>query len=216
MNVRDVMTTEVWSVTPDTPLKDVASILVTANISGVPVCDSERHVLGVVSERDIIVKEQPHVVPPGRIVRILLPREDDEVKAGAHTAGEAMTSPALTIGPHRHVAEAARLLVENEVKRLPVVDQDGRLVGIVTRTDLVRLFARRDDVVAAEIRDEVLRGALWLEPGDVHVQVQSGEVRLEGEVESESDAEVLPRLVARVPGVVAVESHLRVRQRITG
>ena len=81
MNVRDVMTREVWSVTLDTPLKEVATMLVTANVSGVPVCDSERHVLGVVSERDIIVKEQPRAVEHGRIARLLLPEDEDEVKA---------------------------------------------------------------------------------------------------------------------------------------
>jgi CBS domain-containing protein len=216
MNVRDVMTTEVWSVTPDTPLKEVAAMLVTASVSGVPVCDSDRHVLGVVSERDIIVKEQLRPEAPGRLTRLLLPDDEDKVKAEAHTAGEAMTSPALTTKRRAASATCRCGPIELEIKRLPVVDEDGRLVGIVTRTDLVRLFARRDDVVAAEIRDEVLRGALWLQPEDVHVHVQAGEVRLDGEVESESDAEVLPRLVARVPGVVAVDSRLRVRPGVAG
>jgi len=99
MKIRDVMTTQVWSVTPETPLKDVAAMLVTANVSGLPVCDSDRRVMGVVSERDIIVKEQLWPEQPGRIARLLAPADEDQAKAEAHVAGEAMTSPALTIGP---------------------------------------------------------------------------------------------------------------------
>ena len=218
MQVRDVMTTDVRSVRPETSLKDVAVLLVKTGISGVPVRDEAGRVLGVVSEQDILLKEQgPPDRPDGALRRVFRRVDEAEVaKAAARTASEAMTAPPVTIAPERAVAAAARLLVEHGIKRLPVVDRDGRLVGIVTRTDLVRVFTRSDPEIEREIQDEVLERALWAQPGDVQVTVKSGEVLLVGEVEHARDAEVLPRLVARVPGVVSVDCRVRGRLPIPG
>jgi CBS domain-containing protein len=119
-----------------------------------------------------------------------------------------MTSPATTIGAERHVSEAARLMTEKGIKRLPVVDADGELVGIVTRSDLVRAFARPDDEIEREIREDVVRRALWIEDKALDLRVERGEVTLSGELERRSDAELLPPFVARVPGVVTVRSDL--------
>jgi osmotically-inducible protein OsmY len=101
-------------------------------------------------------------------------------------------------------------MIEESVNRLPVVD-DGTLVGIVTRADIVRAFTRTDDEIAEEIREEILARTLWIEPGKVTMEVVDGIVRLEGEVDSEADAELLPVFVARVPGVVSVRTTLRTR-----
>jgi CBS domain-containing protein len=121
-----------------------------------------------------------------------------------------MSAPAVTIGPGRLVHEAAALMIAESVNRLPVVE-DGKLVGILTRADVVRAFTRTDAEIAEEIREEILKRTLWLEPAAVSMEVVEGAVRLEGEVETEADAELLPVFVARVPGVVSVQTNLRAR-----
>ncbi|HUP32821.1 MAG TPA: CBS domain-containing protein [Gaiellaceae bacterium] len=207
MKVEDVMTREVVTVAPGMPLKYVADTLAARGISGAPVCDQKGHVLGVVSERDILFKEgeQEHAGP----LYLAADRQAYEAraKAAARTAGEAMTSPAVMIEPERRVDEAARLMLDRDVNRLPVV-RDGVLVGIVTRADLMRAFRRPDAEIAREIRKEVLEEAFGLEPGHIRLEVVRGEVRLEGGVEARSDARLVARLVARVPGVVSVDSRL--------
>ena len=104
-------------------------------------------------------------------------------------------------------------MIEEGVNRLPVVDDEERLIGIVTRADLVRAFVRSDDEVEQEIREDVIRRTLWIEPDTIQVEVEGGEVRLSGEVETKGDAELIPTFVQRVPGVVAVLSKLRWRER---
>lgn len=211
MRVEDLMTRTVKTVAPGASLKQVAGLLVENGISGLPVCDVGGRVVGVVSEADILLKERG-VDRRGRLAWLLAPPEPEEVaKAEARTAAEAMTSPAITISPFRSVHEAARLMLEHGVNRLPVVKED-RLVGIVTRADVVRAFHRTDHEIAREIRDEVLQRTLWIRPGSVAVDVEGGEVTLRGDVEGRSDLTLIERLVARVPGVVGVTSELTWRE----
>ena len=120
-----------------------------------------------------------------------------------------MTAPAITIRPEAHVSDAARLMTENGIKRLPVVDSHGTLLGIVTRADLVRAFARPDHEIEREIREDVIRRILWIEAPSVVVRVERGEARLSGRLDRRADAELLEQFVARVPGVVSVHSTLR-------
>ncbi|HSC91920.1 MAG TPA: CBS domain-containing protein [Gaiellaceae bacterium] len=208
MKVKELMTTDVATVTPETSLKEVASILAARGISGIPVVDGDAHVLGVVSEADILLKEQGRTREGGRFAWFLEPKATAEAaKLAARTAGEAMTSPAVTVGPERPASAAARIMVEREVNRLPVV-KDERLVGIVTRADLVRAFTRPDETIEKEIRTEVVERALWLAPDTLGVTVREGEVELTGELATQTDAEVLERLVGRVPGVVSVSSRV--------
>jgi CBS domain-containing protein len=206
------MTAEVLTVSPETPLKDVAAILAEHGISGVPVCDAGGRVLGVVSEGDILFKEQGVRERHGGALAWLVDgsRWQDTLKASARTAGEAMTSPAITITQDRPAAAAARIMLDRAVNRLPVV-RDGVLVGIVSRSDLVRAFTRSDEEIVTEIREDVLRRALWLDPDSVEITVRRGEVQLAGEIEAKSDAEVLTKLVARIPGVVSVGSDVLYR-----
>ena len=217
MKVEEIMTRDVVTIGPETPLRDVARILVERGISGVPVCDAERRVLGVVSEGDILYKEhdpaQPRRGPLGWLAYGATTR--GLAKAAARTAGEAMTAPAITVSRHRPVSEAARLMTEHRVNRLPVVKGDA-LVGIVTRADLVRAFTRPDADIAQEIRRDVVRRALWLDPASVQIAVERGAVTLSGELDGRSDAVVLERLVARVPGVVSVRSKVTWREDDTG
>jgi CBS domain-containing protein len=210
MRVRELMTTNVLTIGPEAPLKDVAKILVENRISGLPVCDIEGHVLGVVSEGDILYKE--HDPTEGRLGGPLAwivegASPEAAVKAGAITAAGAMTSPAVTIAPYESASHAARIMCESGVNRLPVV-KDDRLVGILTRADLVRAFTRTDAEVERELREDVLARTMWIEPGRVDLVVENGAVKLAGRLHTRSDVELLGRLVGRVPGVLAVDSDV--------
>jgi CBS domain-containing protein len=214
VKVADVMTKDPVTVGPDVQLKDVADILVARGVSGLPVVGTGGEPLGVVSEADLLLKGAgvPSETRGALGWRLLFDRTRDgeaEVKArlAARTAGEAMTSPAITIGPEQSVSEAARTMIENRVNRLPVVD-DGKVIGIVTRADLVRNFLRSDQQIRREIEHDIITGTLWAEPSRVQVGVSQGEVTLTGRLDTKLDAELLPRLVWRVPGVVSVAADL--------
>ena len=213
MQISDLMTTDVVTTTAGTPLRDIAEMLLEHEISGMPVCDDSGAVLGVVSEGDILFKESGRLDPRGGFVGWLLGSRSERQleKAQARTAGEAMSSPPITAAPFESSAAAARRMTEEGINRLPVVTMDGRLVGILTRTDLIRAFVRPDHVIATEIRDDVLRRVLWLTPGVIDVDVRQGEVNLAGELETEAEIEVLEKLVAKVPGVVSVSSAVTFR-----
>lgn len=213
MHVNELMSDEVLRVSPDMSLRAVAGLLVANRISGVPVCDETAQVVGVVSEADIVLKERGRAKRPGGLLGWMLEPKlaaEDE-RALARTAGEAMTAPAITIAPNRSVAFAAQLMLDKQVNRLPVVDAQGNLVGIVTRADLVRAFARTDDEIAREIREEVLRTSLWTDPGAVEVDVLDGAVSLTGQLDRKSEVATLVALTARVPGVVSVQSDVSYR-----
>jgi CBS-domain-containing membrane protein len=209
MKVEELMTRNAIAVTPEIPLKEVGGLLAEHRISGLPVVDDEGHVLGVVSEADILVKERgPESKHGGVFAWLLEGGRADQEKLAARNAGEAMTAPAITIRARKHVSEAARLMTEHGIKRLPVVDAYGSLVGIVTRSDLVRAFARSDHEIAREIREDVVTRTLWIEDPGLEVRVDRGEVTLTGELERKADADLLSLFVARVPGVISVRSEL--------
>jgi CBS domain-containing protein len=213
MRVKDLMTTKVLTVRSSTQLKDAAALLTKHGISGLPVVDGEGRVLGVLSEGDILYKETGAKDKPGFFDRLLaVPPIGLDLKLAARTVGEAMSAPALTIGPRRPVTDAATVMIEEGVNRLPVIDDEERLIGIITRADLVRAFVRSDAEIEQEIREDVIRRTLWLEPDMMQIEVAGGEVRLSGEVETRTDAELIPTFVQRVPGVVSVLSKLRWRE----
>jgi CBS domain-containing protein len=209
MKVKDVMTRDVVTVGPETSLKEVAEILAERRISGMPVVRADGEVLGVVSEGDILFKERGASQRKGTLSWLKDPYGmEGLLKLEARTAGEAMTAPARTIAPWRALSAAAALMLEQHVNRLPVVD-DGELVGIVTRADLVRAFIRPDDEIEHEIRQGVLREALWLDsPERVTVAVEDGVVTLGGTVDARTDAELVATFAAKVPGVVGVDSSI--------
>jgi CBS-domain-containing membrane protein len=212
MKIERLMTREVVHVTADTPLKDVAALLSEKHISGMPVCDADGMVLGVVSEADILRTEQgigPDV--GGRLQWFFRRLDDDLDKIRARTAGAAMTAPALTVRPTDQTHVAARLMLLHRINRLPVVSDEKKLVGIVTRADLVRAFHRTDEEIADEIRDEILRDALWIEPGTVEIEVEDGIVKVGGPVATDLELETIVRCLRRVPGVVDVRSELHSR-----
>ena len=207
MKVEDVMTRNVVSVGPERPLKEVAAVLASHRISGVPVVDEGGTLVGVVSETDI-VRNEAGEEKRSALARLLARRSRSRV--GAQTAGEAMSSPPITITPRRDVSDAARVMVDRDVNRLPVVD-DGQVLGIVTRADLVRAFVRSDEEIARELRDDVVKGTLWIDPEDVAITVERGVVTLSGELDTKADAELVERFSSRVLGVTQVRSQLRWR-----
>jgi CBS domain-containing protein len=215
MKVADVMTEDVFTTSPGTPLREVAEKMLQYGISGMPVVDAEGYVVGVVSETDILFKERVAPERDGLVDWLVHYGEDPPAaKLAARTVGQAMSSPAVTIKSRRSVAEAAALMLDLDVTRLPVVDGD-RLVGIVTRTDLVRAFTRADRELEREIREDLILKALWASPGRVAVNVQEGQVVLEGDVDNEDAARYLETHAARVPGVISVDSRLRWRTKVS-
>jgi CBS domain-containing protein len=210
MKVKDLMTSPVLTVGLDTPLKEVAELLSDRRISGLPVVNESGRVVGVISEGDILYKERGVARERRGLLGLLLEGSAVEAqeKLRARTAGEAMTAPAVTVRPSLSVAEAAALMLDEHVKRLPVVDEHDSLVGIVTRADLVRAFVRSDAEIAQEIREDVVLRSLWIAPERVTVTVEDGEVTLLGQVETQAEAELLPQFAQRVPGVVSVLSRL--------
>lgn len=205
MKVEDLMTRDVRTVGPDASLKDVAVMLAEHRIGGMPVVDGSRAPLGVITKTDIVMKELAEA-PAKRGFLGRQKHDGSEAKVAARTAGEAMSAPAITISPGMPVSSAAEWMVESGINRLPVVQRDA-VVGIITRHDLVRLFARPDAEIEREIREDALSGTAW--PDAIQVTVRNGEVMLRGQADTLSDAETLPLQVRHVLGVIAVDSELQ-------
>jgi CBS domain-containing protein len=208
MKVSEVMTRNVVTVTTRTPLKEVARQLVRRRVSGMPVVDDDGSVLGVVSEGDILAKQRDRANGRGSLLDHLFEVDGAAQKHDARDAGDAMTSPAVTIRPDRSVAEAAATMLDRCVNRLPVVDRNGQLVGIVTRADLVRAFVRDDEAIEREIRNDVILRTLWSAPDRFRLEVEGGEVTIEGEVSDAESAELLAHFIERVPGVLGIRSRV--------
>lgn len=205
--VKDVMSTlPVW-VSETTPFREIAARLRECRVSAFPVLDAHGKVTGVVSEADLLVKEAV-LGEPGGIGGLLagLLHRAAQAKARGVTAADLMTSPAVTIGPDDTVEHAARLMYDRKVKRLPVVDQGGRLVGIISRTDILAVFDRTDAEIREEIMTQVIAGRT--EPSHYSVIVKDGVVTLEGNPETTAIGHDLVSQARRVQGVVGVRDRL--------
>ncbi|HEU4427009.1 MAG TPA: CBS domain-containing protein [Pilimelia sp.] len=206
--VRDMMTTDVVTVEASTPFKEIVARLAGRRVSAVPVLDVDGRVLGVVSEADLLLKEEQSDGEQGVPLVWTRRRRIEREKAAGTCAGELMTTPPVTVPPTATVAEAARRMHATGVKRLPVVGEDGRLLGIVSRADLLKVFARPDDAIRREIVDEVILRDLMMDPSRFFVRVEDGVVFLEGAVERRSLVPFVLRAVQGVEGVVRVEDRL--------
>ncbi len=204
--VADVMTKDVVAVTPATRFKEIAAAMERWKITAVPVIEGEGRVVGVVSEADLLPKEEFHAQRAGMIEQMR--RLGDTAKAGSVRAEELMTSPAVTIRPDATLPQAARLMADRRIKRLPVVDADGTLQGIVSRADLLKVFLRSDDELAAEVRREVVDRLFPVSHREVRVEVTHGVVTLAGRVRDTRLIPAAARLAQAVEGVVGVTCRL--------
>ncbi len=205
--VRDVMTTDVVTVPSDMRFKELAALLDRLKVSALPVLGPDGHVAGVVSEVDLLRKEEyqqdADAKRPPRWRRWA-----DRAKARGRIAADVMSSPPITVVPDASVVAAARLLDRHHIKRLPVVGADGRLAGIVTPHDLLRVYLRSDEDIRDEIVNEILVGCLRTNPALIEVTVTGGVVTLAGELGQKSLIPAAFRMAQAVDGVVDVEGQL--------
>jgi CBS domain-containing protein len=205
--VENVMTRDVVCVNKDTGYKDMVKLLAARRVSAMPVVDDGRHVLGVVSEADLLLKQEKPARPGIRLLSTRR-RRRERAKAKGTVAAALMSQPAITISTQATLTEAARRLHAAGVKRLPVVDAVGRLVGIISRVDLLKMFLRSDEALHREIVEDIILGDLLMGPNRFDVHVEDGVVVLQGRCERRSLIPTVVRAVADVEGVVRVENRL--------
>ena len=204
--VRDVMTTGVIAVRGDTSFKEMTAMLGSSQVSGFPVIDRAGKVLGVVSETDMLIKEADRASHPE--VFAGLRRSRDLQKAAGVTAAELMTSPPVTIGPEEPVQHAAFLMYDRAVKRLPVVDEAGHLVGIVSQVDVLSIFSRPDEEIRREVTNLVTQPNFLMDPEDLEVTVEDGIVTLTGRPLTGQIGRDIIEAVRHIEGMVAVRDQL--------
>ncbi|MEX2242043.1 MAG: CBS domain-containing protein [Burkholderiales bacterium] len=219
MKAADIMVKDVVTAGPEASVQELAAIMLERRISGMPVVDGSGRLLGVVSEGDLIRRPE---IDTDRVklgwLRLLLSDEAlarDFVKSHGRKAREVMTQPAISVAADAPLAEVVRLMERHRVKRLPVVEK-GKLVGLVTRTDLLRAVVARQAAAPVERSDDELRQKIvsmlrdedWASSAVVHVQVENGVAQLWGTVESQDQREALLLAVRGVPGVKGVQPHL--------
>ncbi|MDW4918319.1 CBS domain-containing protein [Streptomyces californicus] len=203
--VADVMTRKVIAVARTASFKDIVTAMSRWSVSALPVVEGEGHVVGVVSEADLLPKEEFHERSPGLLEQ--MHRLDATAKAGSLTAEDLMTRPALTIGPDATLPQAARLMATRGVKRLPVVERDV-LRGIVSRSDLLKVFLRPDDEIAEDVREQVVARLFPVSQQKVSVQADAGVVTMSGVVREARLIPVAARLARACAGVVDVRCEL--------
>ncbi len=199
------MTTRVIWVKKDATFREMATALHEHRVSAFPVVDDDQKVIGVVSEADMLNKEALDD-EPGMISGIL--RRRDQAKARGVTAGDLMTTAVVAVRPDDTVEHAAKLMYDRRVKRLPVTDENGRLVGIISRADVLSVFDRTDHDIYQEITNEVILGGFLANPSAFQVTVKDGIVTLAGRPETNQTGHDIVRRVRHVPGVVAVRDRL--------
>ncbi|MBI4011975.1 MAG: CBS domain-containing protein [Candidatus Rokubacteria bacterium] len=223
MRVYEIMTRDVITVRPETPIQEAAELMVTCGVSGLPVVDDHGAVVGILSEGDLIVRQKPRERLPWwrsffddgeRLAR-------EYRKAMGTTAAEVMTRSVICVSPDLPIEAAAVILDERRIRRLPVV-RDGRLVGIVSRGDLVKTLAATPSAPPASRSDAELLDAMkermarepWASKLGIVPQVEHGVLALWGLVETESEKAALETMARTVPGARGVESHLVVKSAV--
>jgi CBS domain-containing protein len=208
--VSDLMTHSVVRVPADAPFKEIVKLLSDHDITAVPVVDDADRTLGVVSEADLLRRESTQPDPAGLLTVLDTPGKETP-RSVATTAAALMSSPAVVARPEWSVVQAARVMDRSHVKRLPVVDETGRLIGIVSRADVLRVFLRHDHAIREEISGDILDRTLGIGPEEVVVGVTDGRVSLRGTVDRRSLIPVVIRLCEGVDGVVEITADLDYR-----
>jgi len=204
--VADVMTRRVVAVREAASFKEMVVKMRDSRVSAFPVIDDADRVIGVVSEADMLNKEADLAAGPGTLASVL--RFSDHEKAAGVTAAELMTRPPVTIGPDAPVAKAARLMCDRRVKRLPVISGTGHLVGIISRADVLRVFARPDADIRREASEEVIAQTFLADTPSIAATVHDGIVTLIGRAETSQIGHDLVEAIRHIDGVVAVRDEL--------
>lgn len=209
LTVRDVMTKTVVVVTQDFPFKEIVRRMEEYRVSALPVVDGSGRLVGIVSEADLLPKEEFNT----RVEREALlferkARRTARSKASGLVASQLMTTPVVSIEPAASIARAARLIHKKGVKRLPVVDEAGQIVGIVSRSDLLKPFLRPDEEIGGEVREALSRPGSSIQARDLLVDVSEGVVMLRGIVEQRSMRPIVESTVLTIEGVVGVQNGM--------
>ena len=193
MQVVDLMTTDVITVSRETGIRDAARLMFRNRVSGLPVTSPDGSLIGIITEADFL--------------RLEVERQEGANELG-ETVGDVMSAGVVTTGPDTEVYDAAKMMTFQDIKRLPVVDDDSRLLGIISRADIVSVFTRPDDVIEDEIREDLIRRVLFIDPDELDVTVANGVVTFVGEIGTRNEARLLAELASRLDGVLHVESKL--------
>jgi len=193
LQVVDLMTTDVITVSTETGIRDAARLMFRNRVSGLPVTSSDGALIGIITEADFL--------------RLEVERQEGATDLG-ETVGAVMSPGVVTTGPETEVYDAAKMMTFQDIKRLPVVDDDARLLGIISRADIVSVFTRPDDVIEDEIREDLIRRVLFIDPDELDVTVTNGVVTFVGEIGTRNEARLLAELASRLDGVLHVESKL--------
>lgn len=210
-SVSDVMTSRVHVASPHAPFKLLVRLIDENRVSAIPIVDQQGVPLGIVSESDLLLKERRLELEASHDLLHVQKRRQDRVKAKGTVASDVMTSPAITVLPDTSLSDAARLMQENNVRRLVVVDERGKIAGIVSRSDLLQVFLRSDEDLREEITRNLIPAVLLPSEDAVGVDVSWNVATLSGEVDRKSDAEILKRLTQQLDGVVDVVDRLSYR-----
>lgn len=196
MQVVDLMTTGVISVSSDTGIREAARLMFRNRVSGLPVISGEGTLIGIITEADFL--------------RLEVERQEGSPSPGEDVSS-VMSAGVVTTGPDTSIYDAAKIMTFQDVKRLPVVDDDQRLLGIISRADIVSIFTRPDDIIEDEIREDLIRRVLFVDPDQIDVAVSNGIVTLTGDIGTKNEARLLEELASRLDGVLRVESALEWR-----
>lgn len=205
--VKDVMTRDVIVVDGSTSYKEIVVLMRANDVSALPVVSADGALIGIVSEADLLLKEEHGTTAKPRRIEVGRARAERERATGI-VASQLMTSPVITLPPDASIAQAARLMNKERVKRAPVVNEHGKVIGIVSRKDLLKIFLRSDEDIREEIVKEVIEGKLWLAPheGNIQVAVDDGLVTLSGWTDRKTLGDIAADLAAAVEGVVRVDN----------
>jgi CBS domain-containing protein len=209
--VSDVMTSRVHVASPLAPFKLLVRLIEENRVSAIPIVDQTGIPVGIVSESDLLLKERRLELEASRDLLHARKRRHDRAKAAGTVASDVMTSPPITVPSDTSLSEAARLMHEANVRRLVVVDERGRIAGIVSRSDLLQVFLRSDEELREEITGRLIPAIVLSLADAIGVEVSWNIATLSGEVERKSDAEILTRLTKELDGVVAVVDQLKYR-----
>ena len=188
------MTSDVITVRASTSITDAARLMFRNRISGLPVCDADSCLIGMITEADFL--------------RLEVDRHTDGEMSTVETVGEVMTQNVMTIDPAAELSEVAAVMVKEDINRLPVVDGESKMLGIISRLDVVAAFTRPDDVIEDEIREDVLRRLMAVDLDAIDVKVEAGVVTFTGTIDTKAEAALLEELVRRLDGVLRVENRL--------